>query len=598
MKKLILIHLVLLITLTPKVSFSQDLGLKWSKDMVYQNKIDGFFKQYITSTDESIYALYTNLSAIGNGEEKLKIVSFNKHSLNKESDAALKGYPENNATKFDYKGLDFLNIHVMDGHFFVFWNKFNITKSEKTEELYVETFDLNLKRVGNLKKVLTAKLDKEIKYNSSWGSTFILISNKDFDQNMIVGYEYHEVDKPAEFRYSIIDSELEVGNLEKVKLPALITSKKMRANTSSYTFGKDGNIYVQTRIALKKEEKEEASKWAQKSYLVFSAIDPSTNNFTSFELRKENINFNDIEYVITDNKIKIYGFFCDLLKDKLGASTHGIFHSEINSETLVDEGVSLTYFDEATISKLFKDDQEDMKKTSKKAKKKQEKSGVKNADKEALDIRFKIEDMFVMDNEDVVLFFSKMYNYSVTTCTSSPNGGQSCHTNYYCKKSNVTSIKLSQEGEIIWASNLDRQITYNNWNIYDIKVVKNGNDFFVIYGSAFSKDAEKKNRKSSKKRSELRDEFEYATFNIETGAYKKYNFQVNSSDIVDKKLRKSVDPVAITVMDDKFYVNYVKVRPMSYLYCAYCLIFSPGMIKADANLGRISIMEGGKSKRK
>ncbi|MBI1838185.1 MAG: hypothetical protein HYR91_13060, partial [Flavobacteriia bacterium] len=87
-----------------------------------------------------------------------------------------------------------------------------------------------------------------------------------------------------------------------------------------------------------------------------------------------------------------------------------------------------------------------------------------------------------------------------------------------------------------------------------------------------------------------RDTFEYAFFENETGKYKKNVFIVNDKTVTEKKDRKSVNAINITTYDDCFYVNYMKVRPWSYMYCFYCFLFAPDIVKANGNLGVISVI--------
>ncbi|MBI1838186.1 MAG: hypothetical protein HYR91_13065 [Flavobacteriia bacterium] len=590
--------LILSVFLTFQFSINaQDLNLKWSDQMEYANGKDGFFSELIGSNENYIYAFFTNISITSATYSKIKIVAFDKQTLKKVNSVAIKGYKDNAEKKSNYKKLKFFKVQILKNEIYVFWNQITNTKVEKKEDLFVEVFDLNLDRKTDLKKVFTADLESDVKLARNAGSTITILSNKEAGDGIVVGYELPQKDDNVQFIYTVLNPDLELEEIKKVDLPIKLNSKKSYGRTSSYSYGKDGNIYISSYITLSKEERKEAAKGENLSYCVLSVINPETEDFAKIELKKENYNINDFSFQITESGIKIYGFFCDLEKDPKGYSTHGIFRTKISGENLEDSGIEFTYFDKSTISKLFEKDKEDLKPVAKKSKKKK----AAPSNEEALDPRFGIENIFITDKDEVVLFCSKMRNYSVTTCTSSPNGGgQTCTTRYYCEKSNVTVIKLSNEGEIIWASNLDRKMTYSGTSILDLKVIFKDNKFYVIYGSAFGVDADKKNGKSRKKMSEYRDTFEYAFFENETGKYKKNVFIVNDKTVTEKKERKSVNALNITTYDDCFYVNYMKVRPWSYLYCGYCLLFAPDMVKANGNLGVISVIEntGGKKKKK
>ncbi|MBI1838220.1 MAG: hypothetical protein HYR91_13240, partial [Flavobacteriia bacterium] len=517
--------LILSVFLTFQFSINaQDLNLKWSDQMEYANSKDGFFNKLIGSNENYIYAFFTDISKMNLSYHKIKIVAFDKQTLKKVNSVAIKGYKDNAEEKTNYKKLNFFKIQILKNEIYVFWNQKTNTNEEKKEDLFVEVFDLNLNRKTDLKKVFTANLELGVKLARNAKKAITILCNKEAGDEVVVGYELPKQDGDIQFIYTVLNPNLELEDIKKVDLPIKLNSKKSYGRTSSYSYGKDGNIYISSYITLSKEERKEAAKGENLSYCVLSIVSPETEGFAKIEFKKEDYNINDFSFQITETGIKIYGFFCDLEKDPKGYSTHGIFRTKISGKNLEDSGLEFTYFDKPTISKLFEKDKEDLKPETKKFRRKK----ATPSNEEVLDPRFGIENMFITDKDEVVLFCSKMRDFSVTVCTSSPNGGgRDCITNYYCEKSNVTVIKLSNEGEIIWASNLDRKKTYDGSSILDLKVVFKNNKFYVIYGSEFVVDAEKKNMRSRKKMSENRDTFEYAFFENETGKYKKNVFIVN-----------------------------------------------------------------------
>jgi len=341
--------------------------------------------------------------------------------------------------------------------------------------------------------------------------------------------------------------------------------------------------------------------------VIFSILNLETGDLSNFELRDHDKSINDYSYVITESKIKIFGLFGDLTKDQTGNSTHGIFYTEIESKSLDYDGLKYTYFDKKMLSTLFAKDPEDKKKTIAISKKKRAKNAENDA--AAMDVRFGIEDLFSIDDNNVVLFCSKMYNYSVTTCTSNPNGGSQCTTRYYCQKSNVTSIRINSQGEIVWASNIDRIYTFSGTNIYDVQVIFKNNKFYTIYASIYKVDADKKSRKNQKKYKDQIDSFEYAVFDYENGESKKNTFTVNTKEVAAED-RKMVTPTSIIVIDDLFYVNYMKTSikwgksiPLiaASCLCPYLMIipFTNGNYrKGSGNLGVIAPIDEGGTKSK
>ena len=601
MKKIILILTVCI--LTTNDLFSQDFNLKWSERFEYENSKDGFFSNYINTNDNYIYALHTNLDLKSTGKsKKIRLVCFDKQTMEKIASIPLKGYKENAATKSDYKNLEYHKTIVGTNEIFVFWIDRSAAKSDKKEVLYCESFDVNLKKDKKLKKIYTANLPQETKISRYSSTATFVLSNREAGDEIVVGHEIQKKDDNIDFSYCVIDAELSELTKNQVELPVNFKSNKSLGLSSSYELGKDGNIYIKSFVSMSKEERKNAKKGEAFSYCILSAVKPESGELSKITLKENSRNINDFSYVIDKNKVRIYGFFCDIDKDPTGNSSHGLFFTEAEAGSFDDASLGYTYFDKKTIESLFSKDKEDKKKTPVFGKKKKAKA-VEN-DAEALDDRFEIEDMFTVEN-DVVLFCSKMYNYSVTTCTTNSNGGQSCTTRYYCEKSNVVAIRVNNEGEIEWATNIDRKKTYSGTSIYDLNVVFANNKFYTIFGSDYQADAEKKSRKSRKRLKDFRDQFEYAVFDYDTGSAAKNTFMVNQKNDIEKK---SVDPLAITVLDGRFYVDYSVIKQkwgptipvcIASLACPYLVIIpmmNGSFKKGYGNLGVLTIIESNTGK--
>ncbi len=246
-----------------------------------------------------------------------------------------------------------------------------------------------------------------------------------------------------------------------------------------------------------------------------------------------------------------------------------------------------SYFDKSFLDQLYAADKEDQRKSFRLNKDK------KKSDEESIDSHYVIESV-QQDGKDIILFCSLMYNWSQTVCITT-NGVQSCQTYYYCDKSNVTAFRMSADGGLVWASNLDRFYRYNTWNVYDVETIKNGNTFYVVYNSLFQAGAKKKNRKSRKSKEQLSDRFEYAAFDATTGKYTRQECQVNSVN-TPKKEKKFVSATRLTVFDNKFYTysERISIKPLAYLGCLlvpcgpYVVMFSGNARRGDGYLGTIS----------
>ena len=557
MKKQVLIFAILISTF---YSFSQTLDVKWSKPMMYDNKLDGFFNNFIDANSKYIYAYYSNMAIKPKKvQRKMKFIAYDKNSMEKVAEARVKGYSNNKAEQQKYNGLNYYKTLVFENVLYTFW----IKDEKEKEELYVETYDAGLKQIASLKKIY--EINSNSSKRSKYGRSILVLSNKVFGEKVIIGGELPTVkEQNVKFEYKLLNSDLTFADADQVELPIKLLGKNYGL-TSSYTFGDDGNLYVKSYVSMSKEERKNTKKGESTSYSIFSVINLSTGELKPFTFKYDNKNIFNLGYTVTKNGVKVYGFFCDLNKDPQGNDMHGIFYSTLDSKQMTMTATNFTYFDKSTLDKLFAKDKEDQKTGKKKTKDQQ----AKVSDDESLDGRFEIEDVHE-DGDNIVMFTSKMSNWSSTTCDSKGN----CTTRYYCTKDNVTAFKVNKSGDLVWASNLDRTMTYSGWDVYDLRVMKQKNEYYVIYGSRFGIDADVKNKQSKKSKSELRDKVEYAIFNNNDGTYKKEEIVINPEN-TPKKERKAVNPMSITVIDEVFYVSSQRVTLKAGLTTLYCLASIP-----------------------
>ena len=595
-------HFIYLFFLISFSALSQDLDLRWTEKMYFDNKSEGFFDGFISTNEKYTYSINRNLALqTKKANKKIKLIAHDKETLEKKFELALIGYPENESNKEKYNDLQYYQTSIYEDKILVFWMK----KEKQKQTIYVETFSAEFKRDKKLTKIYTYTIPEDLKKTALVNLTYLVVlTNEKVDDKIIIGSEVQQNDEASTFDFITIDKDLDISEKQSVDLPGILDGRS-RGKNSRYELGNDGNLYITTYIRVAKEETKKARKERKGidlSYCVFSIWNFETNDLAEFEIKDDDKGINDFSYLINDKGIKIYGFFCDLDKDKSGNSTHGIFYSVIDNSDLDFNGLNYTYFTKKQLDELFKNDQEAKKKATgitKKAKKKSQ----ENAD-ESIAANYVIEWLFE-DKEDMVLFFSRMYNYTVTTCTQTSTGGQTCTTRYYCSKSNVTSMKVSPEGEILWGSHIDRARTYNGWNIYDLNIIQTKDSYIVIYGSSYN-DVDGKKKKKKKKAAEARDTFEYGVFNKENGKNTKNVFQVNQKDDEDKK---TVNPLKIQVLDNRFYVYNIKIKQkwgktipfcIAAVACPYIAVipfYNGNYKKGEGNFGIITAIEGGSKKK-
>ena len=584
----------LILFVTPLIA--QDFDLKWSERMIYDNRKDGFFKEFLGSTENYVFVLNNNLALRQKKASKqLNLIAYSKASMQKKGMLRLVNRKDKGRMN-DLDGMSYVDMFILDGMIHVFWLK--ETKSSST--IFAESYNENLEQIRGLKKVY------HVDYKVTSGRLFkrssaFALAGKGENKNILIGSEVpSEKGDDIAIKYAVVNSELEEVSDGEVDLPIEKTGK-FYGLTSSYSFERDGNLYIKSYASVPKEDRKSLKKGEHSSFSILSVVDTDADEITSFPMKYIDKNIYDFDYIIGDKGVKIYGFFNDINKDPFGYVTHGIFSSTIGSKSHEMSEPNFSYFDKALFDALFKNDAEENKISKKKKKKK--KKGNDAAPSDAyLDSRYVIESASVDDKNNIVLFCAKMYNYSVTTCTTSSSGGTTCTTRYYCQKSNVTTFKLNDGGEIVWASNVDRSKTYSGTSIMDVRVIEDKQNYYVVYGSTFDLDASKKNRRSSKSKTELRDKFEYAVISKADGEATKKEFVVNQPG-TKKADRKGVNPVAITVIDNKFYVNSTKITFKPALTAGLCvasvacfpilyyIALSPNMRKGKGNLGTLEVVE-------
>lgn len=558
MKKIIVtISLCMLTAFT----YAQSIDLNWSEKQEYQNKKDGFFDEFIGGNSKYVYAKYNKMAyKPAKANSKIKLVTYDKTTMKQVAQEAIVGYKENEADKERMKDLTYFDQVVFENTVNIFW----IKTSNGTSELYAQVFDAKLNEKVKLKKIYEVKASGKKSYPNMF-----VIGNKKAGEKIVIGAELpREKNENVKFEYKILKADLGFDASNQITLPySTVTTD--RYLSASYEIGDDGLLYVNTGIKLSKEEREGLMKNEMSSYNLLTVVNPSTGKYKAYPLKFDNKNLFDVDYLVTPTKTKIYGLFCDLLKDNKGSDMHGIFYAEIDNATSSMTATNFTYFDKPTLDKLFANDKRDQKKAgvlkSKKAKKSNE---------ESLAGDYVIEDIQSVDDKNVVLFASRMRNWSRTTCDSKGN----CTTRYYCTKSNVTTFKVDNTGKLLWASNLNREYTYNNWNVYDVKVVNKDDKLFALYGGSEIISKEQKKAKKNEKRTPRGvGELEYAVFDYNTGSFKTDKYKVNSINAKQSD-RKYVNPLGITIIENRMFINSsrIKIKPLSIVFgCLGALVCPP-----------------------
>ncbi len=542
---------------------AQSVKVNWSELQTYDNKGDGFFDYFIGANSKYVYAKFNKMAwKPAKANSKIKIVAFDKVTMKQVATKAIRGYKENGGKSDKYEGLEFFKSIVFENSVLLFWKK----QVKDRYELYAESFDEKLGKNQKLKKIYEVA-----KKGKKYDPNFFVIGNKLVGNKIIIGAEL-PADKGENIilEYKVLKTDFTFDAANQVKLPYIAKSNR-EGLTSSYKIEDDGNLYAKTSIKMDKDERKELKKHESPEYVMLSVIKPTTGSIKSYNFKFDDKNLSDLHFVANTNGVKIYGLYSDLTKDKYGVDIHGIYFAEIDNDLNTLENAKFINFDKSTLDKLFEKDRDAKNKSGVFASKKSKKS-----DDESLQGSYTIENVQIADNNSIILFCSLMKNYSTTTCDSKGN----CTTRYYCYKGNVTSFKVSNTGTLIWASNLDRAITYNGSNVYDVEVVKDNKKYYAVYGNEFNIVGVKDNgkvKKKGKNKAQRRDMFEYSVFNDDNGTFTRNEYKINAVNAA-KKEKKWISPFGIVVLDNKMYVNSTRISQKvgpTVLFCTLGLICPP-----------------------
>lgn len=564
--------------------FGQDMKVNFSEKMTLKLNKDGFVSRFIGETETNIYVEFQSR----NKKQEVvinRIGVFDKATM-KEVNSLVIADKKDKARAADLGNKLKEQIKFIDDKIYIFYSD-----ESKTElQIYAEAYTLNLDRDVKMQKLMTIPKD------SKRDNVFPVITH---NKKKIVLSRLESGENNIQFYYSVFDLELEelVKSDVSMPLPDGIQNEDVFA-VNSYMLDNNDNFYFNETYSIKSGEKRSGLFYKTIEYkyeFYVSILSIESGDIEMIDMNDENTSLFNVKVVEIDNKVKILGFFSDFNKDPKGMRTHGFCYREIDPKTFEVSEMVYTYFDKELLDELFKEDEEDKLKTSSKKKNAEEEA---EKDKDALSKSFVIEHIKVDDKGNMIVFCSKMNNYSYEVCTTDANGRTTCRTVYKCQKDNVTVFKLSSEGEIVWSSNIDRRVTYGGWDIYDLRVIEDEDSYIVSYGSNYNLEAEEKTKKSRKSAAESIDKLEYGVFDKETGANEKKNVVINEEG-VKKSDKKYCSPVSMTTFNDKFYMISSKkhIAPWIFSTCLCPPVFlvlgvftQVGQIQ-DAYIGKIELVD-------
>ncbi|MAW65415.1 MAG: hypothetical protein CMD18_04380 [Flavobacteriales bacterium] len=517
---------------------AQELTSKWSDKIELHNSKDGFFSYFLGENKRFLYAYF---SKKGKSERK-KIVAFDKKTMKRQFATEVIGYPSNSKDSKKFKGLDLYKTIVYDDVLHAFFK----SDDKNSKSILVKSFSAELKVKEPLKKIISQP-KKEKRKNKS--ASLFVMGNKETGK-VFIGVEKETVPKDnVVLEYKVLDSDFSISDANQITLPIRYKGVNWFRGgadglSSSYLLGDDGNVHIRKGSLL-------------------GIINLTSGKLTTTEVKTDEKRLFSIYRMVSKSKTRLYGYYSDLTRDRKGREVHGIFYAILTKDYKIKNMV-FSGFNKKLMKELFKDDKDDKDGGRKGGCCLIGKKGSTHANDETMNSDYIIEEALEGDGGSVYLFTTKMDNYSVRSCTTDANGNTTCTTSYYCKKGNVTTFKISKDGDIEWASNHDRVKVYNGWFVYDISVIQDKKGFYATYGTVKNKRA-KKPWFMLLKKVDYTNPMEYVFINKKSGKVSKKVLKVNQPNS-PSNMAKYIDATEVTVIDNKLYVNSSKefVTPLGY----------------------------------
>ena len=589
-KYLIMFVLHLMILNLNQFASAQYMEFEWSEEFRYTNKKTGFFTEFVGTNHTKVYLLQRNIEKSKPYKNaKLMLVSMTKNTLNptEEKQLPLKGFPENKAQESVLADLDYVKTIVTDEKIFVFWRKLINSDSTRTEEIYAQTFKSDFKSDLPLKKVFEFVQNVEDRASVFDPTMCVVLSEKE-SERIVLGTEKY-TDSTLVFQYVEINPQLNPSRPRVVLLPQ--KPKSVPENiTSEYELSNDGLLHIRSLVSYTLEELFYLDAKHAKTYPVLTVADIESGTQKSVEFKTEFRTITDFSYFSFGGKTRVFGFFGDFSEDTSGIDNQGLFYADVDINNSEEAKVNFVYFERSVVNRLFP-----------KSRKRKRKGYELPTWEEVLATRFDIQHITPMPDSSLVFFFTEQYNHVQTNTKSNLNGENVYSTQEFCKNKNVSAIRFSASGEIMWVRSVDRTISYQGNNVSDIRVVYIYDDFIVLFGNELAKLSPPKGKKFQ----HLTDELTYYTFDPNSGRTKEFTTPVNEPK-TEKQDLKYLDPNASIVMDDQFYFYKMRVK-QNHLWTAANVVCFPTLyytyLTGNTKVGKadftvMKVMEGKRPKQR
>lgn len=422
---------------------AQSLTFDWSDNFDF-DKETGFLDTIFGEDDNSLfvkfYSFKTNPLLLNGPKSNIKIqlAKIDKHTKKKTLVSNVIGFADNKPLESKYKELEFYKVIMCENIIYVFWvNKFDF--NNLNFNFHAQTFDLNLKPLQPLKKIIDLKITKDYIKKPVFFTSKIPKSD-----NLFVGVELNgKEDENLKIDVRLLKPTLNISSSKILNLPNQLNNNYFVNHLlSDYTGITGENLVIETMYNT-------------------TLYNSSTNSFFTLPSDFDGKIVQSYKFEIINNHLKFIGTFSEKFTDIVNDKKPGIFTFDFDFKTMEILNKKFIYFSEEQVKKLFtRNKNEDL------------------FDSYANDPLFDRNKMYfvidelIIENEGVFLFLSK----SLFLRTNND-----LIVSY---KDAIAPIRLSNEGKITLYDIIHRNEYYSDDIIPkdDVSILKDNNNYYVFFG--------------------------------------------------------------------------------------------------------------------
>lgn len=397
--------------------------VEWGPEML--DKKDGVFSEVFGHDDEAVYM----------------IVFMKKERFIRKMDKNYKVvYQRVLPMEIDKNDHVMEQIVLSDDKILVFTSFFD--KKDKQNALYGRVFSAgDMSPVGRLQKL--ASIEVERKRNQGGFSVSVSPNEELFLVNQQLPFEKEGYER---FELKVFDNALQLQWEQRVDLPY----RDDEFGVQSVRVDNDASVMMIGNKYAEKREAKQLRKDGKATYIYHLLVyrgDGAAPDDHPVEVPEKFLQ--DLTITMADEGDILCGGFYGV---KGSFATSGAFFLRLDRKTKNIVHSSFKEFDKEFITMYMTEKEEA--KASKRAEKKGEEIEMYDYD---------LSDIIVRSDGGAILLGEQYRYYTVTTCTTNANGGQTCTTSYHYVYNDIIAINIDPEGNIEWAAKVPkRQHTVND----------------------------------------------------------------------------------------------------------------------------------------